>query len=484
MSKRSCLLTIILLVLSYDCMADQINALSPMAKKLLKGRTVTIDPGFPSYKGRSARSIAEEIVANGYSGVYYFVTSDNAIRSDIIKELKNKDVPVGFLIIASGAYLPLDERPTGWEKWKMEFTNNSMDSYSFMSFVHKEYAEWSKQRVVNLIKKYDFDGVTFAEAMYPITNGLECDNVFYGDISPEFQKLFKEATGNTVFPEFIDKDSPNYYKKITDVYNDLVDFRVKTVNDFYDEIINGEGGVRQQCPSVMVATWTLGINQKDGVEKLREWEGNDIPSMIKQVEPDLHFVQTHYPDWANPDLKPSYVRKYYPFIKAVRDTDENMPIGFQADFVSHKTNRRDPNWQKCFYRTCDELAIDSTTYYVFSLRWDVYEEAPELVSVKKSDSCSLELCFDQRIAKSCQDIISGREMIIDEQGIKYKVEKAEVDGNLLHITLDKQLQVDQKITVLLEGIKDDPSCRYTSDTIPLGEENVIAEGVKKTFILR
>ena len=47
--------------------------LTPRAKKLLHGRTVQIDLGFDMYKDRSARSIAEEIAANGYEGVYYFV---------------------------------------------------------------------------------------------------------------------------------------------------------------------------------------------------------------------------------------------------------------------------------------------------------------------------------------------------------------------------------------------------------------------------
>ena len=69
-------------------------------------------------------------------------------------------------------------------------------------------------------------------------------------------------------------------------------------------MINGRGGVREQCPGKFIATWTLGINLPDGVTKLREWEGSDIPAIIRRVRPDLHFVQIHAPDWMSAALPP------------------------------------------------------------------------------------------------------------------------------------------------------------------------------------
>ena len=177
-TSRTIFLSLLLLAAFYA--AAYGTELTPRAKKLLHGRTVQADFGFDMYKDRSARSIAEEIAANGYEGVYYFVVSDSAVRKDIISELQKRGISVAALVIASGAYLPVDERPQDWEKYRMEFTNNRMDEYKFMSFVHKDYAIWMKHRIVKLINQNGFDGFTFAEAMYPVTDGLERKDVFTG----------------------------------------------------------------------------------------------------------------------------------------------------------------------------------------------------------------------------------------------------------------------------------------------------------------
>ena len=450
--------------------------LTPRAKKLLHGRTVQADFGFDMYKDRSARSIAEEIAANGYEGVYYFVVSDSAVRKDIISELQKRGIPVAALVIASGAYLPVDERPQDWEKYRMEFTNNRMDDYKFMSFVHKDYAIWMKHRIVKLINQNGFDGFTFAEAMYPITEGLERKDVLYGDISPVFQTEFKKATGDTVFPEFVNEAQWNYYKKIPKIYNDLVEFRVKTVNDFYDEVVNGKDGVREKCPGAFVATWTMGISIPNGVEKLRQWEGQDIPTMIKRVKPDMHFIQTHWPDWSNHDLKGNYPLLYNPFFDVIKTTDPNMPIGFQTDLVSEAGARRPPDWQNLFYKTCELMKLDCTTYYVFSLRWAVYNQPPQLSGVKLVWKDIVELCFDKRISKDCGDIVLGRKMIVADNGKSYTVKSAEVDGNLLKVVLDGDLSGINEITVNVGGIKDDPAYRMA----PKGEVNIIpADAVRK-----
>ncbi len=454
--------------------------LTPRAKKLLHGRTVQADFGFDMYKDRSARSIAEEIAANGYEGVYYFVVSDSAVRKDIISELQKRGIPVAALVIASGAYLPVDERPQDWEKYRMEFTNNRMDDYKFMSFVHKDYAIWMKHRIVKLINQNGFDGFTFAEAMYPITEGLERKDVLYGDISPVFQTEFKKATGDTVFPEFVNEAQWNYYKKIPKIYNDLVEFRVKTVNDFYDEVVNGKDGVREKCPGAFVATWTMGISIPNGVEKLRQWEGQDIPTMIKRVKPDMHFIQTHWPDWSNHDLKGNYPLLYNPFFDVIKTTDPNMPIGFQTDLVSEAGARRPLDWQNLFYKTCELMKLDSTTYYVFSLRWAVYNQPPQLSGVKLVWKDIVELCFDKRISKDCGDIVLGRKMIVADNGKSYTVKSAEVDGNLLKVQLDGDLSGTNEITVNVGGIKDDPAYRVA----PKGEVNIIPDDTVRKLPLQ
>lgn len=454
--------------------------LTPMASKLLKGKTVQIDLGFAPYKDRSAMSIADEIEVNGYQGVYYFVCSDKSVRKDVISQLQKRGIPVAVMVIASGAYFPIEERPAGWENWRMEFTSDVMDSYQFMSFVHKDYALWMKQRVVKLINENGFDGFTFAEAMYPISDGLERENVLYGDVSQAFQNAFMKDTGNKVFPEFVDGSKPNYYKQIPNVYKDLVDYRVKTVDDFYDEVVNGKDGVREKCPGKFVATWTLGINLPNGIEKLREWEGNDIVSMIKKVRPDMHFIQTHAPDWTNPELKGDYPKSYKPFFDLIKTTSPDMPVGFQADFVSHVDIRRNPQWVQLFYQTCRQLPIDSTTYYVFGLRWNVYHEVPRLCRIKSLWNDTIVLSFDQRISKDCEKIVMGRQIARTKSGLSFKAVSAQADGNMLKLVLDGDISGCGSLAINLGGIKDAPEYRYQREgqwqPMTQGDVNIIPDG--------
>ena len=473
-TKRSIFVSLLLLTMFFSTAYGV--ELTPRAKKLLHGRTVQIDCGFDMYKDRSARSIAEEIAANSYEGVYYFVTSDKGVRKDVIEELQKRGIPVAALLCASGTYMPVEERIKDWQKYKMVFTNNTMDEYKLMTFVNKDYLAWMKNRVVTLINKNGFDGFTFAEVMYPIGDGLERDKVLYGDISPEFQAAFKEATGNTIFPEFVAKNKPNYYKKIPKVYSDLVEFRVKTIVDFYDGVINGKDGVREKCPGVFVASWTQGASFSDGVNKIHEWEGNDASAMMKRVKADMHFIQTHWMDWSNPDINGDYPLQYEPFFDAIRKTDGNVPIGLQADFVSQEGARRSLDYQKLFYKTCEQIGISSTTYYEFSQRWAVYMEPAQLCKVSLVSKDTIELCFDKRISKKCNGIVLGRKMIVADNGKIYMVKSSEVDGNLLKIVLDGDLSGVKEVTVNIGGIKDDPSYRWA----PKGKVNVVpADTVRK-----
>lgn len=477
--RKTRLASLTILFLSIFIVSPSFGELTPRAKKLLHAKTVQIDLGFDMYKDRSARSIAEEIIANGYEGVFYFVTSDKGIRKDVIEELQKRDIPVAALLCASGTYMPEDERIKDWKKYRMEFTNSTMDQYKLMTFVDKDYLAWMKDRVVRILSKNGFDGFTFAEVMFPIANGLENEKVLYGDISPAFQDAFKKATGNTIFPEFVNKNKPNYYKKNPKVYNDLVEYRVKVINNFYSEVVNGKDGVREKCSGICVASWSQGIADVNGVKNLREWEGNDAASMIKTVKPDIHFIQTHWIDWSNKEIKGDYPLQYKPFFDAIKKADPKMPIGLQADFVSQEGARRNLEHQKLFYKTCDQMGIDTTTYYVFCMRWAVYNDPPVLCKATRVSNNTVELCFDQRISKDSAKFVTGKKIITSDDRKSFTVKSAEVDGNLLKVVLDGDISA-KEISVDISGIKDAPEYRFP----PKGKVNTVgANTIKKLPLL-
>ncbi len=132
----------------------------------------------------------------------------------------------------------------------------------------------------------------------PEWNGLKSG--VYGDIGTNAKNAFKRLYGVEI-PDFRDPSSASYYLRDSERYRLWVEFRVNAVNGFINEIFNGEGGVRQARPGIGVATWSLAVRGgTEAVDKLREEQGLESAAMIKEVSPDIHFLQTHWPDWMDP----------------------------------------------------------------------------------------------------------------------------------------------------------------------------------------
>ncbi|MEN6384308.1 MAG: hypothetical protein ABFD79_03835 [Phycisphaerales bacterium] len=481
MKKGSCFLICIILVQICCCGFAGNNA-----RKLLTARTVKIDTIFKYYQDRTPESIASEIELNGFEGVYYMVIDERKVSKELVAELQSRGMPVAALFFAASIYDNNDTFPAGWQNWLVEFTTNDMKEFKFLSFVHKDYRDWMKTRIVNDFKKFGFDGFTFCEPMYAIFDGPTKTPVLYGDVSKTFQTVFMNETGNTAFPDFNDANSPNYFKKNTALYNDLVNFRIKTVNDFYGEIVNGKNGLRENFPNIIVATWSLGVDIENALEKLREWEGCDTESMVKCVRPDIHFVQTHAPDWIKPQLRGDYCKTYRDFFAAAKKAKPDVKIGVQTDVGSLPSMRRDPNWLSEFYKTCQSENVDTTTYYEFSIRWEIYSQPPVLKKKEFIKPNILKLYFDQRLAKSNKEIVAGR-TIYSQTGKEYAVSDVKVDGNILYLTLNKTIEVPTKLIIPLGCICNDPSVRWPLSQLepkPYGPVNAIAADFREEFLIQ
>ena len=454
-------------------------------EKLLHGRTVQIDTAFPYYHNRSNESIASELRVNGFDGVYYYTGTDTGLRPGLVGEMQRQKLGVGLMTLPSLVYwseAQLAERlPAGWRDWLIEFTGSGMDIYRFIGFVYPEYNAWYKNYLNGMLLRHRFDAFTFAEIMYPIYHGPEKNPPFYGDVSPGFQAAFKRATGSETFPNFTDPADPDYFRTNTGLYRQLVEYRVRTIDDFYDDIINGPGGAREAAPGILFATWTLGINIPDGVAKLREWEGNDIVAMIRRVKPDLHFIQTHAPDWANPALPGDYPLAYQPFFDAVRTANPDVKIGMQADLGSLGPSRRDPAWQKQFYDACRKAGVDTTTYYEFGLRWEIYSQPPRLCEIRR-DGDTLLLVFDQRLNAESAMLMKGRELRGKDRS--YRIAECRWDGNLLRLKPDALPAAGEELTVPVGGVADDPAVRFPASNLepmPRGPVNTIPSGTETTL---
>ena len=445
-------------------------------ERLRGAETVQLDLRFGYFIGRSSESIASEVALNGHDGVYIMVLDERGLDKGLIDEFHKRGVAVGAVYMAACSYNPEDVFPEGWQAWQMESTGGV--GVRHLSFVHAGYREWMKKRIVKGFGDFGFDGFTFAEPYYPMYNGTPEPGQFM-DVSPNFQKAFKEATGNEFFPNFTDAADPHYYKTDRELYQDWVDFRVDAIVEFYDEVVNGEGGLREQFPKVLICTWTVQADKPNGLELLREIDGQDPEELVRVVRPDVHFVQTHWPDWSRGDLPADYAKNYEPYFEAARRADPQVGIGVQADVGSNAEMRKSRKWYNDFVKACAAAGVDTTTYYQFCLRGELYEEAPALKKVRLSGPETIKLCFDQRIGPESAGVMEGRVLEEAGGGGKFEILGAEVDGNILIATLDRPVKVGMVLKVPVGGVDDMPSVRSATshvDPKPYGPVNKIAEG--------
>ena len=454
---------------------------SAVKEQLRTASAAHIDPIFEYYKDRSPESIALELKVNNYNAVYYFATVPTACNKDLIETLQQENIPVVLITFPCWVWVKPAEMdkflPPNWRDWQMEFTGNKTEEHTFIGFVYPEYNQWYGEYVSKMLGDFGFDGFAMLETMYPNYNGLSYNPPQMGDISQGFRKAFEAETGYKELPEFVDSNSPLYYTKNPELTKAWEDFRVKTVNDFMFDIMSK---VRSEHPDIAIASWSLGISEPGGDKKIRFYNGMDTYSMVERIQPDIHIVQTHWPDWCNPDLKPDYIKAYKFYVDEAKRACPTVKVGTQSDFGSLPEMRRSIDWVKEHRAACDEV-LDNFLVYEFNIRDEVFSEAPVLKALMLNDD-ELLMVFDQRIADSAAATMTNR--VLQAKNAEFTVKSATVDGNLLRCKLDSKPAIGTELTVPAGGIADVPQVRLKlsqHEPLPQGRTNIVPKNTRITL---
>lgn len=428
-------------------------------KNALKGPSIQFSPGFAYYQNRSKESIVEEIALAGYKTVHYFITNENFADSELVKAFQNKGIAVWAMVLGNGTY-STRSFPEGWDAWKVKFiAPYNFEGFTFLSPFSEAYLNWKKASLKRLLQETPFDGIEFAESYLP-GSWEENTKASHGDVSPNAVLAFKKRYNRNV-PEFFDAKATEYYKTDTALYKLWIDFRVAGVNNFLHELINGKDGVRIVRPDILVATWSLGIDAgPNSVELLRTHNGLDVPEMIKLVRPDIHFIQTHYPDWIKPEtgLAPDYFKAYAAFFSEIRRINKKIPIGLQADIGSVRSMIKSGRWIKQFFAEAARYGYSTATAYEYQLGGYIYTERPVVLKVARSGQSRLELSFNKRIDKvSAADQLNYR-FLQDGNVVRIALKQIVTDGNSVILTADQLPK--GKFELEISGICDTPELRY------------------------
>lgn len=418
------------------------------------GRCIQIDPSFPYYLNRSKESIAEEIKAQGYKAVSLY-KADN----DLAKVLKTKGILARYMVPANVGYPSNGDLPQGWEKWKMVLRNNDLNSGGlvFLCENDPDFRKWKKQQIADALNKGGFAAVDIVEPYLPACGGP--GDEYYGCLCDRckaaFTRMYPEEKS---IPEFDNANSPTYWKTDTALYKKWVDFRVATVVDFLNDIVNGPGGIREKCPGITVCTWSIGMVAENSVEKMREWEASDGAVICSKVHPDAHCIQTDWPDWVKQSLSSNYPMDYKPFIEAIRKVDPRIPLVMQTDIGSNPLMRRSREWIDAFEKAAKTAGFCQTLAYEYHIGLDMYTKAPKLVEARLgTEKDKVTLVFDKRLDPSIASDLKSYSICSAD------ISSAKVDGNLVTLSV-RNVSRGDVITVL--HCADDPSVRWSNGDLP------------------
>ncbi len=226
-----------------------------------------------------------------------------------------------------------------------------------------------------------------------------------------------------------------------------------SVVSFVDDLVNGKDGIREKCPDVKVATWSLGLDVPDSLAKLREWEAVDGAAMVKRVKPNVHVIQTDWPDWMKPDLSPKYPLNYKPIADSIREAAPKVDLILQTDIGSKPNNRRGKIWIDDVEKAAKEIGCVTTTHYEYSLGDYIYSDPPAVVSVEPEEG-GVKLTFNKRL-----DSISASNLGNYTLSTGH-VDYAKVDGNIVHLAISGA-EGNPEITI--SGLSDDETRRFHHD---------------------
>ncbi|MNW34869.1 hypothetical protein D3C74_118560 [compost metagenome] len=433
-------------------MSADMLGLDARVRRMLTGASIQLDPLFAYYQDRSADSVAVELEAAGYRCVHYFVVREDRVNGRIVEALQRRGIAVWAMILGNGAFSTA-HLPVGWKRWKMELVKEPNDSYCRLSPFAEEYVQWRKQEAALLVQRVPFDGFEIAEPYFPEWEGLTTGT--YGDIGPHAAAAFQAQFGS-LMPDFRDKRSSRYYKKVPELYRQWVELRVQAVNHMIDEVINGAGGVRQARPDIQIATWSLAVQGgRKGPALLREWQGLDAVSMIRQVKPDMHVLQTHWPDWMKARLPADYITKYQEFLDPIRSSYPGLPVGIQADIGSLPRMVRGAGWLRQFAAQVPAAGFDAWTAYEYHVGGYMYEQPPIPLSASRSAADELVVTFNKRIETNAALSAAWytrrtSDFVVEE----LRIHTSETDGNRLYLRLERV--PTEAFVMRLSGIQDTP----------------------------
>ncbi len=422
------------------------------------GHGAQVDPGFGYYKDRSADSIADELESNGYRVIHYVVTNDRAIDDALIGASRARGMGVWYLTFGNGTYSTAG-LPAGWEDWRMVTRSHLEgkplnDGYTRFCLNNPRYRSWKKASMAEVLKRHAFVGVEIAEPHWPEYPGITAPA--YACFCSHCKAAFRRACPDEAdLPDILDPTSDRHPNRNPALWRKWLDFRKATLTAFLDDLVNGPGGLRETARGKKVCTWTLALLGDDGVRRVLEDSGEDAGEIVKVVKPDVHCLQTHWPDWLRADLPGDYVLGYRAFLDGIRKAAPKLPVVIQGDIGSQKQNRRSWKWIREFERAAERMGAQGSMQYEYFIGGYIYDDPPRMTRATRIGD-AVRISFTKRLDPASAGRAGSYSV---SEGM---VRTVQLDGSVVTLDLDG-VKNWQMLTVTARGIGDAHDRRLFND---------------------
>lgn len=424
------------------------------------GQSAIVDPSFGYYRDRSRESVASEIRANGYCIVRLIAEPSARVDRALVDAFHAEKIGVWLQVFGNGSYSK-QLLPPEYKKWAMvtrtDLTGGKLEGFQRLCLNNREYRAWKKKDIANALRSARFDGIEIAEPYWPDYPGIESPayGCFCETCRLAFTLMFPEESQ---LPDIVHPESSRSPGKNPELWKKWLQFRQASETDFLNDMVNGPGGLRATSPGVKIAVWNLALAQPNGVQLVREHQGQDPAEIASRVKPDLYCFQTHWPDWIRADLKPDYVKDYVPFIEQLRKGSPDMPVMIQTDVGSTREAVRDRSWVEQFEKACEQVGAESTCLYEYFIAGWTYHEPARVTQVRRKGD-QIELVLTRRI-----DPAAARQPgAIRIEG--HDAEVIRVDGNLLAVASSGDATTTSRIEI--RGLREDAGRNLFADLRPV-----------------
>lgn len=345
------------------------------------------------YRDRSARGIAKEMRAHGFSWVLAYA---HTLTPALAQAIHDEGMALGVQLWGTIIYAPagLDSPPPDGAR-QIFVGGQQPPKTNPVVFcpANDDYRAWYSWFARRYLRDLSPDVVTVIETFMGSWGGPGGADYgcFCSTCLRKFTARYPSVSG---FPEFKDASSPRYWKTDRKLYEQWVQFRAEVTAQF---IAHAYSSAMQAAPGAAIAGSMLAVDHPEGIEKVREWNAQDLGLIARAAPWDFFLFQAHWPDWMRPELSPGHhVRSYRPFLDTLRGERPDVHAGIITDSGSHAEMRRSMPWLNAAYVNARAEGFDSLCIYEYSISRFIYEDRPTIIEVDAGQK-KVELIFSKRM---------------------------------------------------------------------------------------